>query len=168
MSAMRLFDINRDYEQILDELYDDEGVINPQALARLEDNQMTMEKKVVAISSYIRNLESEQEAIEQAKKAMSLREKRLKEKVADLQGYLLNNMEKRGITQVKCPWFDIKVKKCPPSVDDDTLDMDLLPEEYKRTKIEIKPDKIAMLRDMKEGVIIPGASMRTNMRVEIR
>lgn len=165
---MRLFEINREYEQILDELYDEDGVINPQALTRLEENQMTMEKKVIAISSYIKNLESEQEAIEQAKKAMSLREKRLKEKVADLQGYLLNNMEQRGITQVKCPYFDIKIKKCPPSVNDDTLNMDLLPEEYKRTKIEIKPDKVAMLRDMKEGIIIPGASLKTNMRVEIR
>ncbi len=75
-------------------------------------------------------------------------------------------MQKRGITEVKCPYFEIKIKKCPQSVD--IIDESLLPDEYKRIKTEISPDKIKMLQEMKVGVVIPGAALKQNLKLDIR
>lgn len=165
---MKLFEISREYEEILNELYDEEGNINEQALIKLEHNEVAMEKKAIAIASFIQNLNAEREAIAKAKEGMAEREKRYKKKMDELQGYLLFNMEKRGMNEVKCPYFEIRLKKCPLSVDDDTLDMDLLPDEYKRTKVKVEPDKVKILQEMKVGVIIPGVHLKQNLKLEIR
>lgn len=77
---MNLYAINKEYEEILNDLYDEEGEVNQEALMRLEHNDMTMENKVIAVSSFIKNLDAEREAIDAAKKAMADREKRYKKK----------------------------------------------------------------------------------------
>lgn len=163
---MNLFQINHEYQSILDDLYDDEGNVNEQALVKLESNNLAMQEKAIAIASYIKNMEAEKDAIDNAKKAMAEREKRYKKKIDELEGYLLSNMEKRGITHVKCPYFDIKLKKCPVSVE--VFDASLLPKEYTRTKTEILPDKIKIKDEMLVGVLIPGAALKTNLRLDIR
>jgi hypothetical protein len=163
---MNLYQINSEYEQILNQLYDDDGMINENAMVQLEQNELVMEKKAIAIACYIKNMDAEREAIEQAKKAMAEREKRFKKRIEYLEDYLLSGMEKRGINHISCAYFDIKLKKCPPSVD--IIDEDLLPEEYKRVKIETLPDKIKIKEEMQMGVVIPGASLKTGMRLDIR
>jgi len=163
---MKLYEIAKEYEEALNELYDDEGNINETALVKLEQNEVTMEKKVIAVACYIKNMDAEREAIDNAKKAMADREKRFKKRIEELEGYLLFNMERRGITHVNCPYFGIKLKKCPPSVE--ISDESALPGEYLRTKTETLPDKVKMKEEMLVGVIIPGASLKTNLRLEIR
>lgn len=163
---MNLFKINAEYEQILNDLYDDEGNMNTQALMKLEENELAMEKKAIAIASFIKNMDAERAAIDEAKKAMAEREKRFKKRIEELEDYLQTNMERRSITHISCPYFDIKLKKCPPSVD--IQDEEELPDEYKRTKTEIVPDKIKMREEMMAGVIIPGASLKNKLRLEIR
>lgn len=163
---MSLYQISNEYNEILSNLYDDDGVVNETELARLEANELAMEKKAIAIASFIKNMDAERVAIDTAKKAMADREKIYKKRIDELEGYLLSNMERRGITNVKCPYFEIKLKKCPPSVD--VSDASLLPAEYTRTKTEIFPDKIKMKEEMMMGVLIPGASLKTNLRLEIK
>lgn len=162
---MKLYEIAKEYEEILDNLYDEEGNVNDQALARLEQNELALEKKAIAVASYIQNMKAEQEAIAAAKKAMAEREKRYKKRIDDLESYLLHNMERRSINKITCPYFEVKIKKCPPSVD--IIDESILPEEYKRTKIEVLPDKLKMLQEMKVGVLIPGACLKTNLSLSI-
>lgn len=163
---MNLYQISNEYNVILSELYDDEGVVNQSALAKLEQNDLAMEKKAIAIASFIKNMDAEREAIDAAKKAMAEREKRIKKRIDELEGYLLANMERRDIKQISCPYFEIKLKKCPPSVD--ITDASLLPPEFTRTKTEIFPDKIKIKEEMLVGVIVPGATLKTNLRLDIR
>lgn len=163
---MKLYEINKEYESILNEIYTEDGEINQDALMRLDQNELAMENKIIAIASFIKNMDAERESIAIAKKAMADRETRYKKRVDELQGYLLFNMEKRGINNVKCPYFEIKLKKCPASVE--IVEESLLPQEYLRTKTEILPDKVKMLQEMKMGVIIPGAHIKHNMKLDIQ
>lgn len=163
---MNLYQISTEYQDILSNLYDEDGVINETELDRLEKNEIAMEKKAIAIASFIKNMDAERTAIDNAKKAMADREKSYKRKIESLEGYLLTNMQHRGIDKVTCPYFEIKVKKCPLSVN--IVDETLLPIEYKRTKVEVSPDKIKMLQEMKVGVIIPGANLHQNVKLEIK
>lgn len=166
MNSLKLYEINNEYEEILDNLYDENGEIDLTMLKRLEQNNLSMQEKGIAIASFIKNLEAESIAIDSAKKAMAEREKKFKKRMADLQGYLQENMERRGISKISSPYFEVKLKKCPPSVKID--DERLIPEDYLRVKTEVLPDKLKMLNEMKLGVIIPGATLAQGMRLEIK
>lgn len=163
---MNLYQITSEYEQILDHLYDDEGNLDATALILLDDKKLEINEKAVAIASYIKNLDAERIAIDNAKMEMAAREQRYKRKIEGLEFYLKDNMERCGITSIKHPYFDIKLKKCPSSVDID--DMDLLPTEYKRFKMEVSADKQKIKREMQAGVVVPGVTLKNNLRVEIK
>ncbi len=68
---MNLYQISQEYQEILNDLYDEEGNVNQGALMRLDSNEKAMEKKVIAVASYIKNMDAEREAIDIAKKAMA-------------------------------------------------------------------------------------------------
>jgi predicted nuclease with TOPRIM domain len=163
---MNLYQIANDYVEILEDLYDEEGEINEQALAKLESANHNMEKKCTAISSFIKNMEAEDNAIKEAQKALAQRKKRLVNNIDNLKGYLQVNMEKCQIQKITTPYFVIKLKKCPVSVG--IFDEQSIPDEYIRVKISKEPDKIKMLADMKEGVVIPGAGLQQRISVDIK
>lgn len=163
---MNLYEMNNQYQQLLDQLYDEEGNINSLVLAEIDQNEVSTEKKCIAIASYIQNMNAEREAVLKAKSAMDEREKRLHRKMDSLKQYLLDNMEKREIQKITCPYFEIKIKTCPFSVYIHTPDD--IPYDYRRIKTEISPDKSKMLADMKVGVVIPGAMLIQNKKLDIR
>lgn len=163
---MNIYQIASDYEKILQDLYDDEGNVNQTALVALEKNEQDMETKMIAISSFVKNIEAQKNAIADAKKDILEREKKLNKKIDELKGYLLTNMERRGIKEINTPYFDIKLKKNPASVD--IIDENSIPDEYRRIKTEVVLDKVKMKDEMLLGVIIPGASLKQGLRVEIR
>ncbi len=168
---MRLFEIAQDYAEIIDDLYDADGNENPQALARLEANQLNLEAKSIAIASWIKNMEIEKaqiteckKQIDDAKKNMIEREKSLEAKINRWNGALKHEMETRGMTEIKCPYFVLKIKKNPPALD--VVDDNAIDEEYR--VYDWKLDRSRMLSDLKVGVIIAGASMSQKTRLEIK
>ena len=51
----------------------------------------------------------------------------------------------------------------------DIYDPDLIPEEYKRTKITVEPDKIRIKEAiLKDGEFVPGATIKENKNLKIR
>lgn len=164
---MNLYTIANQYQEILDKTFDHEtGEVNQNAIALLEIVKDNMQEKGIAIASFIKNIEAERDAIEQAKKAMAERETRLNKRVDYLTQYLQSNMERCGMHEIKCAYFSIKLKKCPISVD--VFNESSLPEEYKKVKSVISVDKIKLKEEILAGVIVPGATIKQNMRLEIR
>lgn len=163
---MNLYQISAEYQQILENLYDDEGNLNEQELIKFEENQVELNAKAVTIASYIKNLDAERKAIDEAKKQMADREKRYEKKISHMETYLKNNMERCGITKITHPYFDINLKRCPPSVFIE--DINLLPTEYFRYKTEISPDKVKIKEEFLNGVVIPGVTIKSNTRIVIK
>jgi Gp157 protein len=161
---MKLYEIAKEYEQIINELYDDEGNENPQALAKLEANEIAMEKKAIAIASWIKNMIAEKEAIAEAKRNMYERERSLSKRIDNWKQYIKENMERRGISEIKCPYFILKIKKNPQSVDD--YNFDEIPNEYKKVSVEL--DKAKLRLEMMNGVIIPGARLKQDTGLQIK
>jgi uncharacterized protein (DUF169 family) len=77
-------------------------------------------------------------------------------------------MERCGINEISCPYFVIKLKKNPVSVD--VFNKLQIPEQYIKTKqtIEHSVDKVKIKEDILAGVEIPGATLKQNVRLEIR
>lgn len=164
---MNLYEIANQYQEILSKTFDDEtGEVNENAIALLEIAKDSMNEKGIAIASFIKNIEAERNAIEEAKKAMAERESRLDKRVDYLTNYLQSNMERCGITEIKSPYFGIKLKKCPLSVD--VQDENIIPNDYKKVKEIVSIDKLKIKEEILAGVVIPGASLKQNNRLEIR
>lgn len=164
---MKLFEIANQYESLLEQSFDTEtGEVNELAMAKLDEVTNDIKEKGIAIASFIKNIDAERKAIEDAKKAMAEREARLDRRVTYLTTYLQSNMERCEINEISCPYFVIKLKKCPLSVD--ILDETAIPDDYKRVKEVVSVDKIKLKEEILAGVIVPGASLKQNMRLEIR
>lgn len=94
-----------------------------------------------------------------------------REKVAaGLHKYLLDNMERAGISKIECPLFSISVRKNPPAVE--VLDLMSLPAEYWRTP-EPKPpvpapDKALIKAALQSGVDVTGARLTQTTRLDIK
>lgn len=164
---MKLYEMTRAYEELLEKTFDeDTGEVNEKALEKLNELDATIKEKSIAVASYIKNLEAERKAIDEAKKEMALREKRLTTRVDYLTSYLKCHMEKAAISEISCPYFAIKVKNNPVSVNDYAPDQ--VPEEYKRIITEVKLDKRKIKDALLQGTQIPGVSLTQNTRLEIR
>lgn len=164
---MKLYEIANEYQHILEQSVNEEtGEVNENALIKLDEIEVQLHEKGIAVASYIKNIEAERKAIEEAKKSMAAREAKLDKEIDFLTNYLQSNMEKCGITEIKSPYFVVKLKKCPYSTD--ILNETLIPDEYRKVKAVVTIDKVRIKEEMLAGVVIPGAALRQNNRVEIR
>lgn len=164
---MNLYNIANEYQSILQETINEEtGEINETSLVKLDEIATRIEDKAIALASFIKNMDAERKAIEDAKKAMAERERSIERRVEWFTNYLQSNMERCGINEIKSPHFAIKLKKCPISVD--IQDENIVPDDYKKTKEIVSIDKLKIKDEILAGVVIPGASLKQNNRLEIK
>jgi len=89
---------------------------------------------------------------------------------AGLRKYLLDNMERAGISKIDCPLFSISIRHNPPAVE--VLDSAALPSAYWRTP-EPKPpvpapDKAAIKAALQAGKDVPGARLVQGLTLTIK
>lgn len=163
---MQLYNIASQFQQSLENLHDENGVINESALELFNDSNALMHDKCIAVSAFINNLEAEFKAVAEAKSRMAYRQDRLQDKINWLEDYLKSNMERCGINEIKCPEFVIKIKKNPTSVD--VFDENLVPSHYKIEKILSTIDRKKIKEAISQGIVVAGAGLKQNTRVEIK
>lgn len=166
---MNLYEIANEYQSILSQTFDPEtGEVDEIAMNALDHVKADIKEKGIAIACYIKNMEAERKAIEEAKKAMAAREARLDKREAYLSEYLKSNMERCGISAITSPYFEVKIKKNPVSVH--ILDEASLPPEYVREKVVTtkSPDKALLKEALQSGLVIPSAVLRQTTRLEIK
>jgi len=162
---MQLYKIAHEYEQALTSMQEDETLtpeIVEDSLALIKDD---FDNKAINISSFIKNLDAEATAIREAEKEMANRRQRIEKNAENIRKYLLENMEKCEISEIKCPYFKLKIKKCPPSIK--IIDESKLRNMYLRIKKE--PDKTKIKEALQAGKKVIGAILvKDNRRLEIK
>jgi hypothetical protein len=163
---MKLYEITQEYKNALDEICDSEtGEINENALAKIDEISAEFKDKGIAVASYLKTLEAESSAIDKAREEMAKREYGLDRQVDFLKNYLLQNMERCDIKEISCPYFSIKIKKCPVSVE--VLDDALIPDSFKNSKTITSLDKLKIKNAILSGEEIPGAQLKQNIKLSI-
>ena len=171
MNSISLFEVNKNYSQALSNLYDMEqdGAIDEQTfLDTMEGLEGELTAKAKSVGAYIRNTTAMAEQIRQAEANMARRRKSLESHAKGLTDYLLHNMLDSGITAITSPYFDLKVKKTPPSVAiGDGVD---LPSEFINRKevVTETPDKMKLKKALQAGEEIKGVQLKTGYRLEIK
>ena len=111
----------------------------------------TLEEKAINVAKYIENEAAISDSISAAIKQMQARKKYIDNKRERLTSYLKENMDRVEITSINCPYFDLKIKKNPPSLS--ITDEEKVPDKYKTTETVTVTtiDKAAIKRDFKNN-----------------
>jgi len=174
MSVQRktsLWEMKNEYQMLMSQLYDPEtGEVNQEVDAQITALSGNAENKCISVASWIKHIQSEKKQIEFMKEEILKREKAYEKEIEKNMGYLKRNMDDFGISEIKCPYFTLRIKTNPYSTD--VFDESQVPKKFMRSreivKIETKPDKNAIKEEvLKTGVQIPGASVQQIRKLEI-
>jgi hypothetical protein len=161
-----LYQLADQYLQILEKT--DELGNEDSFSALLDSLESDIEEKATNVAMYIRNLETSAESIKQAESEMAARRKALESKSTRIKQYLLENMNRTGITKIECPYFAISVRDNPESL---VVDIGAqIPDEYYKQPPppEKVLDKVLLKKDIKEGLIVEGCRLERKQRVDIK
>lgn len=163
--TLKLYDLTSDYLDALDALAEIED-LPPEAIAdTLEGLAGAWEDKALNVARYVRNLEAEAVAIEEAKNRMGARGKAAANQAARLKAYLKAELERTGL-KPKAPDLALRLQNNPPSVTiDDTA---LIPDDYRRTETVTTLLKAEIGTALKAGEVIPGARLVRSQRLVIQ
>lgn len=167
MTNLALYQIADQYLADMQKLQDME--LDDQTLMdTLEGLSGELEVKATNVAMFVRNLESSAEAIKAAEKAMAERRKAIEAKAERIRQYLLENMQRTGITKIESPYLAIGLRKNPPSVE--VIDQALIPDEYFDIPEPPAPtlNKNRLKDDLKAGVIVEGAKLFQGQSLSIK
>jgi hypothetical protein len=148
-----LYNLTSQLEEIANSDFDEETIKDT-----LEGLEGEFNGKVENIVKLRRNLESSVKSMDDEIARLAARKKVTANKIARLMDYLQSNMDARDIKSIPFDLFTVTNRKGKDVVAVDNED--LLPDEYVKVKVSQSPDKVSLLKALKElgeGETIPGA-----------
>ncbi len=127
-----------------------------------DELNMAYEEKVENIACYIKNLTSDIADFKAEESNLAARRKALEKKVEFLKRLLLDNMDGRKFSTIKCA---VSFRKSEAVQVDDAK---LVPAEMLRIKKTYDPDKTAIKAAIKSGREIAGCKLVENTSVQIK
>jgi uncharacterized secreted protein with C-terminal beta-propeller domain len=159
-----LYELAAQYQHDL-EYIQNSDLDEQQALELLETMQGAIQDKAKNVAMVIRNMETTAEAIKAAEDEMASRRKSIERKMEWMKNYLLQNMERTGITKIESPYFVISLRDNPESL---IVESDAeVPDEYWKVPAPIL-DKAGLKKDIQLGLIVPGCRLERKKSIRIK
>lgn len=155
---MKLYDIAEIYGN-LENIDDDVAVA-----AAMDSVDAALEEKLESTAKVIRNLEAEAEALEAEEKRLKARKMAVRNRIADIKGYVQQNLEAMGKDKVTSGIFKWSIQANAPSVN--ILDESLIPDDY--WKIERKPMKTEIKKAIEAGELTEGVELVRTKSLRLR
>lgn len=155
---MKLYDIAEIYENL--ENIDDEVAV----AAAMDGVDAALEEKLESTAKVIRNLEAEADGLEAEEKRLKARKTAVRNRIADIKGYVQQNLEAMGKEKVTSGIFKWSIQANAPSVN--ILDESLIPDSY--WKIERKPMKTEIKKAIEAGELTEGVELVRTKSLRLR
>ena len=123
-----------------------------------------LEEKLESTAKVIRNLEAEADALEAEEKRLKARKTAVRNRIADIKGYVQENLEAMGKDKVTSGIFKWSIQANAPSVN--ILDESLIPDDY--WKIERKPMKTEIKKAIEAGELTEGVELVRTKSLRLR
>jgi len=164
-TGLKLYELSDDYLEALEALAEIDD-LPPEVIAdTLEGLAGAWEDKALNVARYVRNLEAEAAAIEEAKRRMDARGKATANQAARLKSYLKAELERTGLMP-KAPDLALRLQNNPPSVVVD--DPAKIPKAYLRTETVTTILKADIGAALKAGKRVRGVHLEQSTRLAIR
>ena len=164
---MNLYELNQNFNNLISVLENTEDE-NIKELIKKSMDQLTLEtnEKIENIIKYIKNLEAEAEALEKESKRLNDRKIKTLKKVDNLKGYLKDFTSSLESKKYNTGIFNISIRKNAASL---VIDNEfLVPDEFCKTEIIRKVDKIALKEKLKAGEVIEGVKLQQSESIIIK
>lgn len=161
---MHLYELTDEYLRAFEALQVDEQG-NMVGYEALEELAGALDEKLEAVACFVKDLCGEAARFKAEEEALAARRKQLESRAKWLSNYLQGQLEAVGrekFETVRCKLGFSKSTKV------NVLDMDLLPEAYRRVVTTIEPDKKALLPLLRAGEVIPGAELQESRTFQIK
>ena len=161
---MNLYELTSDLKELQDIDFTEADTEQLEAVKTAIKEQIA--NKGAGIIAVVRNLEADTEAIKVEIKRLQDLKKSKENKIENLKKYTKECLEEAEIKKVSTTLGNISIRKLPGSVE--VLEEDSIPAEYKKEVTTITIDKKSILADLKEGVVVPGVTLKTGTSLTIK
>lgn len=158
-----LYAISNEELSLLNEIYELDGEITPEIQDKLAINQKNRNQKAIAYREIIAHSEARVIMATEMKKRAEQVIKQENNKQDYLKENLLNYVKNFGEFEVGISKFGTRKSE--------TLEVDIdadIPNKYLTTKLTVTPDKVALKKALKDGEVISGVSIKTNLNLAIK
>lgn len=144
-----------------------EGELTPETELAIYKNELSLKDKTDACSAYMEHLETELSKWDARIKEAQACKKRIENKIKRFEDYLIYNLKEIG-GKVTGNYSELSIKETSGNLI--ITDQNLIPSEYKKEVIlkEVIVDNKALKEDLKLGVPIEGAEIKTNYSLKIK
>ena len=164
---MNLYELNQNFNNLIEVLENTEDE-NIKELIKKSMDQLTLEtnEKIENIIKYIKNLEAEAEALEKESKRLNDKKFKTLKKVDNLKNYLKDFTNTLDNKKYHTGIFNISIRKNAASV---VIDNEfLVPDEFCKTEVIRKVDKVALKEKLKAGEVIEGVKLQQTESIIIK
>jgi len=159
-----LYEISTEYANVLNNLeINEDGEI--ENIEELEKVQGEFKDKAEAVALYIKNLNSDADAIKEEADKLAERSKAKSNKADRLKKYLGEAMLSLDQTKIETPKVALSFRK---SEKVNILDSFSIPQQYLTRKVEEKPNLTEIKKAIKEGKEVAGAELVVNQNIQIK
>lgn len=165
---MSLYKIDQEIRAFLDMLMDavnEDGEIIDVDPSRLSELNAERNQKLENIACYIKNLESDAEAIKQEESNLKERRERLTNKANRLRKLLSDSILGNGDSEFSTAKCAVSFRKSTQAVIDDLSKID---KKFIKTKTTYDADKTAIKKAIKDGEKVVGAHIEEVQNIQIK
>lgn len=162
---MRLYEIDLEFQELLASLEENEGEITEELNEKLKINEEDFENKALNYRSMVMHLRSEVEAAKLEKTRVGKYQKSKERSIERLTNALDAAMKMRNLRDLD---FGVKGKVSYRKSTAVSVIEDILSDEWFNETKTLKPNKEELKKALKEGTVIPGATLVENDNIQIK
>jgi len=169
---MQLYKIANEYLSAFDSLSEIDGLDNETIENTLAPIKQDINKKAINIASYVKNLESDIDQMDeyirimkQKQKSMEKNKKSAQNRINSIKSYLRINMENCNISEISA--IEFKIKLGAEDIRTEIFDESILPHYFCQKVVKLVPDKILIKEAILNGQEIDGVRLVKTKRLTI-
>lgn len=162
---MKLYEIPEEYRKVLEGVQVDEEtgeILGTDALVEFAGD---LNETIKNTGLYLFELDSEAQQIDAQIKRLKARKDGMKRRADTLKNLMLDAMTSSGLKKVSDPLVTVYLRKSTAAIVDN---MELIPKDLLRVKVETSPDLVAISKTIKSGIEVPGAHLEERQNVNIK
>lgn len=162
---MKLYEIPEEYRKVLEGVQVDEEtgeILGTDALVEFAGD---LNETIKNTGLYLFELDSEAQQIDAQIKRLKARKDGMKRRADTLKNLVLDAMTSSGLKKVSDPLVTVYLRKSTATIVDN---MELIPKDLLRVKVETSPDLVAISKTIKSGIEVPGAHLEERQNVNIK
>lgn len=157
MNNLSLYEITNAFPKLMEQ-----EDMTDEVKQQIEQELTTLlQQKSQNIIGYTKNIELTIEAMKAEETRIAENRKSLENKLKKFKEYVKDCMENNNIEKIETELGTLTIAKNPPSVE--ILNMNVIPDEFKKEEVTIKVDKTAIKNHFKQtGEIVAGVDIATD------